>query len=83
MEHYWRGLQKRFAFELRTRVEYGEGSSSSVGRQAARLGRRAFVVSDRGVAGAGLVDPVMQSLRDEGMAAEAFTDIEANPRLDD
>ena len=81
MENDWRGLLKRFPFELRTRIEYGEGASASVGSEAAQAGRRAFLVSDPGVAAAGLVDPVMRSLRSEGLEVVAFTDIEANPRL--
>jgi alcohol dehydrogenase len=80
MEHDWRGLRKRFPFALATRIEFGEGAATSVGAEAASLGRRAFVVSDPGVEAAGLVDPVLRSLRQSGLEAKLFAEVETNPR---
>jgi len=51
-------------FECPTRVFYGRGASSQVGERLRELGvTRALVVSDSGVAGAGIVDAVADHAR--------------------
>ena len=77
----WLGLAKTFPFSVPTRIEYGPGVSAGVGAEVAALGTRAAIVTDPGVAAAGLVEPVERRLRDAGLAVEVFADVEPNPRV--
>jgi alcohol dehydrogenase len=75
-------LMKAFPFVLPTRVAYGPGVLGAVGEEAAAYGRRALVVTDPGVRDAGLVEPVLESLRRAGLTAAVFADVEPNPRAE-
>jgi alcohol dehydrogenase class IV len=67
-------------FECPTRVFYGRGASAEAGVRLAELGvTRALVVSDRGVAGAGLVDRVSGRIRASEVDAVVYTGTEQNP----
>jgi alcohol dehydrogenase len=68
------------AFECPTRVFYGRGASALVGERLSELGvTRALVVSDRGVAGAGIVDAVAGHVRAAGIDVALYTDTQPNP----
>jgi alcohol dehydrogenase len=70
-----------FAFRLRTEIEFGFGVSGRVGERARSLGgSRVLVVTDRGVKAAGLVEPVLETLRSQGLPAVMFDDVAPNPR---
>lgn len=71
-----------FSFTLPTRVEFGFGVASRVGEEAAGLGTRTLVVTDPGVRGAGLVEPVVVALSAAGLPVAVFADVEANPRAE-
>ena len=72
---------KSFSFQLPTRIEFGHGVSDSVGAEAKGLGgTRALIVTDPGVMGAGLVEPVTASLEEAGLATVLFDGVEPNPR---
>lgn len=73
---------RSFAFSLPTHIEFALGASGRVAEFAATLGTRALVVTDPGVVGAGLVEPVLASLRAGGMDPVLFADVEANPRVE-
>ena len=46
-----------FSYEMPTRVEFGRGAAKKAGEEVKRAGgARALVISDGGVAGAGLLD---------------------------
>jgi len=48
-----------FSFQLPTRIEFGTGVISTVGKEAKALGgKKVLVVADKGVQKAGLVKPV-------------------------
>jgi alcohol dehydrogenase len=68
------------AFECPTRVFYGRGASSLAGERLADLGvTRALLVSDRGVAGAGIVDVVAGHVRAAGVDVAIYADTQPNP----
>jgi alcohol dehydrogenase class IV len=68
-------------FYMPTRVFFGRGVASHAGRHAAGFGtKRVMLVSDPGVAAAGLLDPVRDSLAAAGLDALIFTSVEPNPR---
>jgi alcohol dehydrogenase len=72
---------KQFSFQLPTRIEFGNGVSATVGEEAKGLGgSRALVVTDPGVVSAGLLDPVLASLKTAGIATTVFDEIAPNPR---
>src|SRR5690242_16981371 len=63
-----------------TRIVFGAGSVSRTGAEAKRAGAtRALIVTDKGVVKTGLVDPVIASLKAEGLEAAVFDDVLGNP----
>lgn len=67
-------------FECPTRIFYGRGASSQVGERLRELGvTRALIVSDAGVAGAGLVDRVAGHVRSAGLEASVYAGTQPNP----
>lgn len=73
------------AFELRKLVVpeliFGEEARLLAGRYCRNLGiRKALVVTDPGVEGAGWTANVVESLRDEGIDAALFRGVSSNPR---
>jgi alcohol dehydrogenase class IV len=63
-----------------TRIVFGPGEVKKTGEEArAQAITRALVVTDAGVAGAGLVEPVLASLAEAGIVARVFDGIDSNP----
>lgn len=61
-------------------VRYGFGVSGLTGEEAGQLGlSRVLIVTDKGVRGAGLVDRILTSLEEAGIAYEIFDEVEPNP----
>ncbi len=61
-------------------VTYGFGTANLAGEEARNLGMtRVLLVTDEGVQGAGLVDGVLESLQDVGIAVEVYNQIGSNP----
>ena len=61
-------------------VRYGFGVSALTGEEAQQLDlTRVLIVTDKGVRGAGLVDGVVTSLAEAGIAYEIFDEVEPNP----
>jgi 1,3-propanediol dehydrogenase len=70
-----------FQFHMSTRMVFGPGTSRQAGPEAKKLGAsRVMLVTDPGVEKAGLVGPVLESLRAEGLEVQLFNDVESNPR---
>ncbi|MDR2163179.1 MAG: iron-containing alcohol dehydrogenase [Clostridiales Family XIII bacterium] len=70
-----------YSFALPTRIEFGEGIIKKAGEEAKALGaRKAMLVADKGVIGAGLTGPVEDSLQAEGIPYVIFDRIVPNPR---
>jgi alcohol dehydrogenase len=70
-----------YSFALPTRIEFGEGVVSRAGEEALALGaKRALLVADKGVIGAGLTKPVEESLKAAGIPYSVYDQIVPNPR---
>lgn len=63
-----------------TRVVFGPGEANRTGAEAAACGmRRVLVLTDAGVARAGLTEPITRSLSLAGLESSVFDGVEANP----
>jgi alcohol dehydrogenase len=70
-------------FYLPTRLIFGAGSLSQLGKEAARLGRSAVVVSGRSsMRRTGVLDRVTKELGEKGISVSVFDRIEPNPHAD-
>jgi alcohol dehydrogenase class IV len=74
------------ALELRKFVApefiFGSGARLLVGRYAKNFGaRKVLIVTDHDVMAAGLVDPVFEALKDEGIDYEIYSNIKPNPTV--
>ncbi len=68
-------------FEMPTRAEFGRGVAATAGREGRDLGAsRAMIVTDPGVAAAGLAGPIAKSLEAAGIAVDLFDSVQPNPR---
>lgn len=77
------GFVPEFAHAPGTQVVFGSGTVQRTGEFARSMGaRRALVVTDRGIASAGHLDPVLTSLREAGLDAESFQGVVENPTTD-
>lgn len=73
-------MHRPHTFELPTRIDHGVGVARRVGETARDLGiTKALLVTDPGVAAAGLVGPIEDSLRAAGVAVVVFAEVEPNP----
>ena len=69
-----------FPFRLPAVNYYGRGALTHLpGQIAGSKAKKVFLISDRGVAGAGLVDRVKALVEEGGGAVKAFLDVEAEP----
>ena len=69
-----------YTFQLGTVVHHGFHSVQRVGPEAKRLGaEKILIVTDRGVAEAGLIAPVIKSIENSGIPFEVFTEVEVDP----
>lgn len=69
-------------FRCSTQIMMGEGCARQVGPEAAKLGgRRALVISDRGVVGAGHTQTVLKSLEAADVDHRLFDAVEPDPSL--
>jgi alcohol dehydrogenase len=71
---------KSFDFQPRTRLIFGTGSISELGKLALELGfRRTLLVADHGLVASGHVDEALTPLQTAGIEVIRFHDFEANP----
>jgi alcohol dehydrogenase class IV len=72
-----------FENHLPRRVIFGRGASGNLAGNLTAAGwRRAFIVSDEGVKGAGLVDALAAPLNAAGLLGGVFTDVAPEPPID-
>jgi alcohol dehydrogenase len=65
-------------------IVFGAGSRKSVANFASNFGaKHVFLVSDPGVAAAGWVSEIVNLLTDAGIRTTVYTDVSANPRVDE
>ena len=63
-----------------TRILFGETAVDHVGEEARRVGgKRALIVTDEGVANAGLATRVQEALREGGIPSSMFEGVSSNP----
>ena len=73
-----------FDFQPRTRIVFGAHKIDSLGAIASELGaRRALIVSDPGIVGAGHTERGIKSLRQAGIETHLFSSVHENPTTDD
>lgn len=72
-------LMTPFEFVSTTRIVFGAGRLAELGSLSASWGRRALVVSDRGIHAAGHVARALASLEAAGVEAVVFDGVEENP----
>ena len=73
-----------FDFDPRTRVVFGAGTIARLGELTRELGgARVLVVTDEGIERAGHVARAVASLREAGLDAVVFKDVQPNPTTDD
>jgi alcohol dehydrogenase len=77
----WMGLQKSFPFLLPGRIQFGPGVAQTIGQEATSFGQSVMVVTDQGVRGAGLIEPIVSELERAGLECSVFAEVEANPRI--
>jgi alcohol dehydrogenase class IV len=72
-----------FAFHAAKSVIVAPGAAGQLAEHVMRLeARSVLVVTDPGVARAGLVDPVLEAMRAAGLAVSCFADVEPEPPVD-
>ncbi len=75
-------LSRQYVFHAPTRVIFGNDAVRQTGPALRGLGgTTVLVVTDPGVASAGLLEPVRASLADAGIGAVVFDAVEPNPSI--
>ncbi len=68
-------------YQVAARIQFGIGSSDTVGQEARGIGaRHAFIMTDKGVVGAGLLERIAKSLMEAGVALTVFDEVLPDPR---
>lgn len=76
-------MQEFFEFGLRARVQYKAGLARELGPLAQELGaERAFIVADKGVVAAGLLEPVLAGLEGFAEVAGVYDNVPPNSSLE-
>jgi alcohol dehydrogenase class IV len=71
-----------FQFQVPTDLRFGAGTLTTLPEVITLLGERALVVSDGGVAAAGILPRVVDHVTRTGRQVEVVTDIEPNPSIE-
>ncbi|GMA50055.1 alcohol dehydrogenase [Alicyclobacillus contaminans] len=74
-----------FTYHMDTHIEFGPGKAAELPRLLTALHFQGplFVVTDRGLVAAGLVEPLLRQLSNAGWQTTLFTDVRPNPRDND
>ena len=75
-------IQKACFFRVPPEVFYGIGAAEKVGELAKPFGKKALIVTDPGVSGAGLLDEIKANLRSSEIRTEIFNEVEPNPSVE-
>ncbi|MFY9814689.1 MAG: iron-containing alcohol dehydrogenase [Dehalococcoidales bacterium] len=67
-------------FQLTTEIIFGAGSIATLGGEAAKLGRKALLVTYPDIRRIGLLDKVLQDLQGKNIAVVIFDKVQCNPR---
>ncbi|MEG2174122.1 MAG: iron-containing alcohol dehydrogenase [Oscillospiraceae bacterium] len=67
-------------YRMPTKVYYGISSTNIIPQEVRNQGAtKVMLVSDKGIVGAGLVDPILKSLKEANIPCVVFDDIEVDP----
>lgn len=70
-----------FNFNLPTSIEFGNGKVKNIGKRAKELGgKKALLITDKGLAQTGILEKVTASLDQEGVQYIVFDEISPNPK---
>jgi len=69
-----------FEFLLPTRIVFGNDVINRIGDEAKNFGRRALIVTDKGVLKTGYVEKIQQLLAAAQIEVAVFSDVDPNPR---
>src|SRR5579864_1101582 len=82
--HRFNGRLPAFDYQPRTRVVFGPGKITELGKLAAELGaRRVLLVTDHGLETAGHPQKGIAALESAGLAVSVFDEVHPNPTTDD
>src|SRR5713101_622970 len=71
-------------FRIPTRISFGRGVALTVATPLQEVGaKRVLLVTDRGVRGAGLVEPIEERLRQASFAYEVYDGVVPDPGVDE
>jgi alcohol dehydrogenase YqhD (iron-dependent ADH family) len=68
-----------FNFHLTTAIKFGPGSVSAIGEEAAKLGRKVFLVTYPDIRRVGLLDKVIGNLKEKDLDVVLFDKVQCNP----
>lgn len=79
----YKAIDSEFSFHLPTLIEFGFGKAALLGERLSQLGvKNVFLVSDRGVESAGILQKISQSLIISNIQYEKYLEVEADPGLE-
>jgi alcohol dehydrogenase YqhD (iron-dependent ADH family) len=68
-----------FSFQVPTRILFGIGSIENLGHEAEKLGRKALIVTYPDIRRVGLLDKVLNALKEKGIDTVVFEKVQCNP----
>ena len=69
--------------DIKTRILYGIGTGLVTGKEAAALGaKRVFIVTDQGVAKAGIAEKIRENVAEAGLEATVWDGVVENPSVE-
>lgn len=69
-----------FEFLLPMRIVFGNDVINQIGEEAKKIGKRAFIVTDKGLLKTGYIERIQQLLKDVDIESDVFSDVDPNPR---
>lgn len=69
-----------FKLDLPIVIVFGPGGISKIGEEAAKLGKKALIVTYPDIRRIGLLDKVINNLKEKGVQSVVFEKVEPNPR---
>ncbi|MFM8417962.1 MAG: iron-containing alcohol dehydrogenase, partial [Actinomycetota bacterium] len=71
--------QRMFNLSALSETVSGPGVAASLPQHVLARGKKAFIVTDQGVRGAGIVSPIVENLEKAGVQTLVFDQVSPNP----
>jgi len=72
-----------YTYKMPTELFFGRGSASKIGEKVLGLGgEKAFIVTDKGVVGAGILNTIEESLKSSSIPYVVFDEVESDPSIE-